>query len=225
MGLRAATHLLWASVLPNSPLRRPPPAFRQACAKDKPDREEESLRPQDELDHAQGSGSLKKRRLLNCGSGQLPREAVVSLLLVPWHLELPQGRWAQVRVETGCLVEWGPGIWEGLVPPWYEGRACWIHSVPTEVVHVGIHACVCVGAGAHVCALEGGELSSELTPGLPWRYLSLQPGSQVCPAHCSSLGSPMLPPPSSSAGSDWPPSEDAIKRICTLFGEVGGQMT
>lgn len=190
MGLRAATHLLWASVLPNSPLRSPPPAFRQACAKDKPDREEESLRPQDELDHAQGSGSLKKRRLLNCRSGQLPREAAVSLLLVAWHLELPRGRWAQVRVETGRLVEWGPGIGEGLIPPWYEGRACRVRSVRTGVAHVGVHACV--GGCTRVCSGGWGAVL-RAHPQASWEISVPAADSQVCPARCSSPGSPVLP--------------------------------
>lgn len=90
-------------------------------------------------------------------------------------------------------MQWGPGIQEGLIPPWYEGRACWVCSVPTGAVHVGMHACMCACRGAHMCALKGGGLSSELTPRLPGRYLSLQPGSQVCPAHCSSPGSPACP--------------------------------
>lgn len=121
--------------------------------------------------------------------------------------------------DRGCLVQWGPGIQEGLIPPWYEGRACWVCSVPTGAVHTGMHACMCACRGAHTCALEGGGLSSELTPRLP--------GSLA--ARFARLTAPLLgaqhAPPSPSAGSGWPPSEDAIERICTLLGEVGGQVT
>lgn len=225
MGLRAATHLLWASVLPNSPLRSPPPAFRQAYAKDKPDREKESLRPQDELDHAQGSGSLKKRRLLNCGSGQLPREAVVSLLLVPWHLELPQGRWAQVRMETeGVLCSGGRGSRRGSFLPGTKAGPAGSALFPLGLC---ILACmlVCVHVGVHTRVLwRVGGCPRSSPPGYP---------GDICPCSLAArfawLTAPLLgaqhAPPSPSAGSGWPPSEDAIERICTLLGEVSGQVT
>lgn len=107
------------------------------------------------LDHAQDSGSLKKRRHLNCRSGCRPQKAVLSLRLVPWPLELGQGRWVQIKVEAGHLVR-GPGLWEelGLVGPLYPTRTLWVSTCAVRV-------------GAHVCDRREGGCPQSSPPGLP----------------------------------------------------------
>ena len=126
-----------------------------------------------------------------------------------------------MRVEAGSLPG-GQGHREGLIhphPPQPPIQREGLAGFPPRRVLARVLARV----GAHVRAWAGGGCAESSPPGSPRAFVLAAWKLGFLGSRC--LSGAWRSPPSSSSGCNWPPSGDAIKRICAQRGKVDRWVT